>query len=88
MLSAQGPLPERPLLKLGVAVKTSVYVDGLNLYYGALKDTSFKWLDVVELARRVLPQQTVVDRVLYFGASRFRVETGHSRAEVQPAQGK
>ena len=68
MLSAQGPLSERPLLNLGVAVKTRVYVDGLNLYYGALKGTSFKWLDLVELARRVLPQQTVVDRVLYFTA--------------------
>ena len=49
-------------------MKTRVYVDGLNLYYGALKDTPFKWLNLVELARCVLPQQALVDRVLYFTA--------------------
>jgi hypothetical protein len=25
-------------------MRTPVYVDGFNLYYGALKDTAFKWL--------------------------------------------
>ena len=29
----------------GYPMRTRVYVDGLNLYYGALKDTAFKWLD-------------------------------------------
>ena len=42
--------------------------DGLNLYYGALKNTPFKWLDLVDLAGRVLPQWAVADRVLYFTA--------------------
>ena len=36
-------------------VKTRVYVDGFNLYYGALKGTSFKWLDLVRLSRLLLP---------------------------------
>ena len=31
-------------------MSTRVYVDGLNLYYGALKGTRFKWLDLVKLA--------------------------------------
>ena len=31
-------------------MRTQVYVDGFNLYYGALKDTPFKWLDPVKLA--------------------------------------
>ncbi len=26
--------------------KTIVYVDGFNLYYGVLKNTGYKWLDL------------------------------------------
>ena len=42
-------------------MRTRVYVDGFNLYYGALKGTPFKWLNPVDLARRVLPTGYVVD---------------------------
>ena len=37
-------------------MRTIVYVDGFNLYYGALKGTPFKWLNLQELFRRVLAQ--------------------------------
>jgi uncharacterized LabA/DUF88 family protein len=30
-------------------LNTIVYVDGYNLFYGCLKHTSFKWLDIVKL---------------------------------------
>ena len=33
-----------------------VYIDGLNLYYGAVKDTPYKWLDLERLCRRLLPE--------------------------------
>ena len=36
-------------------MRTQVYVDGFNLYYGALQGTPFKWLDPVKLAYRLLP---------------------------------
>ena len=49
-------------------MRTKVYVDGFNLYYGALKGTPFKWLNPVDLARRVLPSEYVVDKLLYFTA--------------------
>lgn len=26
-------------------MRTNVYIDGFNLYYGAVKDTKFKWLN-------------------------------------------
>ena len=29
--------------------KTAVYIDGYNLYYGRLRNTAYKWLDVVAL---------------------------------------
>ncbi len=33
-----------------------VYIDGLNLYYGAVKKTSYKWLDLEQLCQRLLPE--------------------------------
>ena len=29
---------------------TNLYIDGFNLYYRALKDTPFRWLDLRKLA--------------------------------------
>lgn len=49
--------------------RTYVYVDGLNLYYGAVKQTEFKWLDPVKLAYQVLPSGHTVERLKYFTAS-------------------
>jgi hypothetical protein len=37
----------------------NVYIDGFNLYYGALKRTPYKWLDLALLARTLLPTDTV-----------------------------
>lgn len=48
-------------------MRTNVYVDGFNLYYGCLKRTPHRWLDVVALARALVPQHTV-GRVRYFTA--------------------
>ena len=49
-------------------MRTRVYVDGFNLYYGALKGTPFKWLDPVRLSALTLPGACVLDKVLYFTA--------------------
>ena len=49
-------------------MRTRVYVDGFNLYYGALKRTTFKWLDLVKLADLLLPDGHRVDRLRYFTA--------------------
>jgi hypothetical protein len=37
------------------ALRTRVYIDGYNLYYGSLKNTAHKWLDVRALVERILP---------------------------------
>jgi hypothetical protein len=49
-------------------MRTFVYVDGFNLYYGAVKGTPYKWLNLVELARQVLPASHTVASVKYFTA--------------------
>ncbi len=45
----------------------NVYIDGFNLYYGALKRTPYKWLDLRKLAETMLPTDTVQE-VHYFTA--------------------
>ena len=37
-----------------------VYVDGFNLYYGSLKRTPYKWLDLGRLCARMLPNDRVI----------------------------
>lgn len=49
-------------------MRTFVYVDGFNLYYGALKGTPWKWLDLVALFERVLQPHHRILRVKYFTA--------------------
>src|SRR5487761_1018662 len=46
--------------------RTIVYVDGFNVYY-AIKATGFKWLDLVALSARLLPNNQI-DLVRYFTA--------------------
>jgi len=46
---------------------TNVYVDAFNLYYGCLKDTPYKWLDLGTLCRLLLPGYTI-KRIRYFTA--------------------
>jgi 6-hydroxy-3-succinoylpyridine 3-monooxygenase len=36
------------------ALRTRVYVDGYNLYFGCLKNTPYKWLDIRLLIEKVL----------------------------------
>ena len=45
----------------------NVYIDGFNLYYGALKRTPYKWLDLGLLTRILLPADTV-QAIHYFTA--------------------
>ncbi len=45
-------------------MRTNVYIDGFNLYYGALQGTPFKWLDPVQLATLLFPEDEV-SRICY-----------------------
>lgn len=50
------------------AYRTRVYIDGYNLYYGCLKNTAHKWLDLRALIERVLanvPHEVQGDPVRY-----------------------
>ena len=46
---------------------TNLYIDGFNLYYRALKDTPFRWLDLYRLAEVLFPEDTI-GKICYFTA--------------------
>jgi len=48
-------------------MKTHVCVDGFNLYYGALRGTGFRWLDIAEMCRLLLPGHDIL-HISYFTA--------------------
>jgi hypothetical protein len=45
----------------------NVYVDGFNLYYGCLRNSPFKWLDLAALSHRMLPGDSI-QTIEYFTA--------------------
>lgn len=47
--------------------KTHVYVDGFNLYYGAVRKTPYKWLDLAKLCNALLPNDQI-ESIKYFTA--------------------
>ena len=51
-------------------MKTIIYVDGFNLYYGAVKDTPNKWLNIHRMCELLLPDNQIVG-IKYFTAKVF-----------------
>ena len=49
-------------------VKTIVYIDGFNLYYGCLKGTPYKWLNPLLLCQALLPGHQIIG-IRYFSAT-------------------
>ena len=49
-------------------MRTIAYVDGFNLYYGSLKNTPHKWLDLCEYFRSTLPPGCTLEKIKYFTA--------------------
>ena len=46
---------------------TNVYIDGFNLYYGCLRESRYKWLDICRLCDEILDEHTIKE-VHYFTA--------------------
>ena len=57
-----------PLHFWDMKTKTIVYIDGYNLYYGLLKGTKSKWLDLARFAESLLTADHEVVAVKYFTA--------------------
>lgn len=49
-------------------MRTIVYVDGFNLYYGAVKGTPYKWLDLKAVCQKLLESHNRIVAIKYFTA--------------------
>ena len=49
-------------------MRTSVYIDGFNFYYAAVKDTPYKWLDLKATFTMLLQPQHQITAIKYFTA--------------------
>lgn len=65
-----------------MAVRSIVYVDGFNLYYGALKRTSHKWLNL-ERYFDLLRQQDDIQLIHYFTALVDGAKQGDQQTYLQ-----
>jgi len=52
---------------VGVVLRTNVYIDGFNLFYGCLKRSQFKWLNVQKMCELLLPHNDI-RKIYYFTA--------------------
>lgn len=48
-------------------MEINIYVDGFNLYYGGLRNTPFKWLDLHKMSQTLFPNDTI-NTIKYFTA--------------------
>jgi hypothetical protein len=57
----------RILLRIDAVMRLGFYVDGFNLYYGAVRGTPYKWLNIRELCERLFPKNEIAC-IRYFTA--------------------
>ena len=50
-----------------LGLKTNFYIDSFNLYNRAVKDTAYKWLDLLKVCQRLAPNHSI-HRIGYFTA--------------------
>lgn len=62
---------------------TTVYVDGFNLYYGCLKGTSYKWLNLETLFDQLLPKNQV--QTIHYFTARVEARPGDPEVAVRQA---
>ena len=48
-------------------MKINIYIDGFNLYYGCLRDTPYRWLDLRKMCGSLFPHDEIV-KIKYFTA--------------------
>ncbi len=51
-----------------MGIRTYVYVDGFNFYYGAVRGTKWKWLNFMTLFTRILNPDHDILKIKYFTA--------------------
>jgi uncharacterized LabA/DUF88 family protein len=69
--------------------RTVVYIDGYNFYYGRLRGSSHKWLDVVSLFEQIIAIQdpeSSIQAVKFFTAYALAKFATHGQASIEAQQ--
>jgi uncharacterized LabA/DUF88 family protein len=69
-----------------MSIRTSIFVDGYNLYYGRIRNTPHKWLDIVTWCDQLLEQRSqneIASRVHLCTAYASGSFAGHGQASVE-----
>ena len=64
-------------------MRTYVYIDGLNLYYRALRNTRWKWLDLLSLCEQALLPHHRILKIKYFTARALSTPRDPQKPERQ-----
>ncbi|MDT8376424.1 MAG: NYN domain-containing protein [Mariprofundaceae bacterium] len=64
--------------------RTIVYIDGFNFYYGAVRGTPYRWLNIAEMCRMLLPKNDISD-IKYYTARVKPRSTDPDQANRQQA---
>jgi hypothetical protein len=81
LVQVNEPGQRRPLGIVPPVGGTYLYIDGLNFYYGAVKGTPNKWLDLEALAHHLVPNDQIT-KIRYFTANvkqRWPGDRAHER---------
>lgn len=62
---------------------TNVYIDGFNLYYGCLRGTPCRWLDLEALCQRLLPKDDV--KCIRYFTAKVSARPGNASAPTEQA---
>ena len=80
MLSKRcSPFPHHFEHREELVVATGIYIDGLNLYYGALRNTPYRWLDLEHFCHVLLPNDEI-STIRYFTAPIYLRQDTNSRS--------
>lgn len=63
--------------------RVAVYVDGFNLYYRALKNTGFKWLDIDALCKAILHKTPNIVQINYYTARVKQLDPSYTDQQDQ-----
>ena len=82
--AAQGRAQARPLhFKEQWMKSTIVYIDGSNLYYGQLRGTTNKWLDLEAFSAKLLNPDHAIAAIKYFTSRVIDKSPNHIHAQRQ-----
>ena len=62
-------------------MRTHVYIDGFNLYFGAVKGTPYKWLDLQRLCEQLLPIHDI--RLIRYYTARISARANDTQAPAR-----